>query len=145
MNREELITALLSDMHSGRHKQENRNEGKRSFWFTLNYLYDRRDSQIHPSDLCSALGVTTARITALLNQLEEEGLISRSAARDDRRKICVALTEDGLRLIEEHNRKHRRDIEHLIDLVGEADAEAYLRVRQAISDIRKEHGGHKKH
>ena len=44
--------------------------------FVLNYLLTHRH-QAHPVDLSRGLVVSTARIAALLNRMEDKGLISR--------------------------------------------------------------------
>ena len=45
--------------------------------------------------------VTTGAITNRIDRLEERGLVERRAAADDRRKVIVRMTADGLRLVDE--------------------------------------------
>ena len=46
-------------------------------WFVLNYLMGHA-GLVHPKDLSKGLVVSTARIAALLNHMEEQGLVTRN-------------------------------------------------------------------
>lgn len=56
---------------------------------------------VSPADLAEAAGVTRATISGLLERLEKDGYITRSARKDDRRMIAVGLTSLGENLLEE--------------------------------------------
>jgi DNA-binding MarR family transcriptional regulator len=58
-----------------------------------------------PTDMCAVLGRTTGGMTLTLDRLETAGWVRRSADRDDRRRIVVSLTAEGLRLAEAVNRE----------------------------------------
>lgn len=49
-----------------------------------------------PADLAESLSVTRATITGLLDGLEKSKLIERQAHPQDRRKLIVTLTQDGI-------------------------------------------------
>ena len=57
-----------------------------------------------PSGLRRSMGVSSARIAALLKHLEQKGWISRSADKHDERRVNVSLTDAGRELI---NRRRR--------------------------------------
>ena len=61
-----------------------------------------------PSGLSRSMGVSSARIAALLKHLEQKGWISRSADEHDERRVNVSLTDAGRELI---NRRRREAIE----------------------------------
>ena len=69
---------LLSKLSRGEH-------------FVLNYLLTHY-GQAHPTDLSRHMVVSTARIAALLNRMEEKGLISRLPDPLDNRQIIVSLS-----------------------------------------------------
>lgn len=50
--------------------------------------------------LSAALGVTPRNITALVDGLEHEGLVSRRPHPEDRRVTCIDLTDEGSALTE---------------------------------------------
>ena len=57
-----------------------------------------------PSGLRRSMGVSSARIAALLKHLEQKGWISRSADEHDERRVNVSLTDAGRELINSRRR-----------------------------------------
>ncbi|GLQ99744.1 MarR family winged helix-turn-helix transcriptional regulator [Dyella mobilis] len=66
----------------------------------LMMLYGSASGTMSPSELADASGEKSANITRLTNELSDMGLINRSASADDRRKIELSLTAQGLALID---------------------------------------------
>ncbi|MFK2874871.1 MarR family winged helix-turn-helix transcriptional regulator [Dyella lipolytica] len=66
----------------------------------LMMLYGTTSGTMSPSELADVAGEKSANITRLTNELSEKGLISRSASADDRRKVELSLTPQGLAAIE---------------------------------------------
>jgi len=66
----------------------------------LMMLYGTASGTMSPSELADAAGEKSANITRLTNELCEKGLITRMASADDRRKLELSLTVQGLALIE---------------------------------------------
>jgi DNA-binding MarR family transcriptional regulator len=56
---------------------------------------------LSPTTLAQRLIVTTASITSLLDTLERRGLVERQPDPADRRRLLVAITDDGLALVDE--------------------------------------------
>ncbi|WP_253866969.1 MarR family winged helix-turn-helix transcriptional regulator [Mycobacterium asiaticum] len=56
------------------------------------------------SDLPQALGIDSTGVVALLNSLEDEGLIERRRSAEDRRKHNVSITKAGRRRLAEIER-----------------------------------------
>ncbi|MCC8140826.1 MAG: MarR family winged helix-turn-helix transcriptional regulator [Lachnospiraceae bacterium] len=138
MDREELITELQKAIRKSqhhRHRYGNKEDSKRGI--VLKYLYDQGGSA-SPGRICTLLHVTTARVTVLLNELEEEHLIIREVAPHDRRRVCVELTEKGRQSVEQWNRRGREETERLVEKIGEEDAKALLRICHAMEEIRNE-------
>jgi len=52
---------------------------------------------IAPSQLCAALGMDAAQVTALLNQLELKKLVTRRSSKQDGRSRVIQLTAAGQR------------------------------------------------
>lgn len=67
-----------------------------------------------PSALSRSMGVSSARIAALLKHLEQKGLVLRRTDEHDERRVNVSLTDAGRKLINERRRNdparqgHRR-------------------------------------
>lgn len=70
-----------------------------------------------PGELAAHTMVTTGAMTKRIDRLERSGLVTRRPAEDDRRGRVVALTDAGLRLIDEaftaHLRNEHRLLAHL--------------------------------
>ena len=63
--------------------------------FILSYLYIHKDKTIYSKDLARDCRLSTARIAAALNGLEEDGYIERKTCSTDKRKTLVKLTAKG--------------------------------------------------
>ncbi len=50
-------------------------------------------------------GVSPPRVTAAVDGLEAAGLVRRSRSGEDRRRVCLAVTEDGLRVLRAARRR----------------------------------------
>jgi len=61
---------------------------------------------LNPSEISLRHGVTRNTVSALLRNLEEEGLITRALDAQDRRKFNIQLTPAGRAIVQEHARQH---------------------------------------
>lgn len=67
----------------------------------LMMLYGAPDNTLSPSELAGAAGEKSANVTRLTTQLCEKGYIARAGSEDDRRKVALSLTPEGVALIEQ--------------------------------------------
>ncbi|MEA2214733.1 MAG: hypothetical protein QOK19_294 [Solirubrobacteraceae bacterium] len=58
--------------------------------------------------LADALGMHAPRLVALIDELEERGLVTRARDPEDRRNYAISLTDDGRRTLAELARAARR-------------------------------------
>lgn len=93
------------------------------------------EGEAYPTDLCHLMGVSTPRITIILNMMEKEGLIERVPSTVDRRRIIVSLTEKGKERVRERDKKTYYYFEKIYDKLGQEDAEALLRSLKAMEEI----------
>lgn len=56
-----------------------------------------------PTDICAVLGRTTGGMTLTLDRLAAAGWLRRTPDQQDRRRVVVSLTDEGLRLAEAVN------------------------------------------
>lgn len=99
--------------------------------FVLNHL-DTHTEVIHPKDLSEKMAVSSARIAALLGNMEQKGLISRLDDPSDSRQVIVRLTQDGHAAIA---RVREEVIAHLAVMLaglGPEDAATYIRIQEKI-------------
>ena len=95
--------------------------------FVLNYLMVHQDP-VHPKELSQQMMVSTARVAALLNRMEEEGLI---VSRDNRQTI-ITPTQFGIQFVQEHRTGLVDAMAKALELLGPEDAQNYLRIQKKI-------------
>ena len=79
-------------------------------FFLLSYLATSKELTM--TDIARKMGHSTAAATGLVDRLEKLGLMERTHAVDDRRKVLVRITSRGIELV-----SRLRD--ELLDVVGE--------------------------
>lgn len=130
METDELIDAICALLPRG-HGRGGRRRGEdgASAGAALELL--RCAGETSPGELARALHVSGPRVTALLDELERRGLVSRSTDAGDRRCRRAALTPEGSRFLAEKRAARRAHVAAVVEAVGRADAEAWLRILRA--------------
>lgn len=81
----------------------------------LRYLLDHSFPQV--KELALNMGLTAARVTNLLNSLENKGYVKRTISKEDRRVIKAKLTDEGMifanRIQDEYVNYHKEIIESM--------------------------------
>ncbi len=98
-------------------------------------LYRRRDG-ITMSELSRVLLVSNGNSTAVVDRLEQDGLVARKPSETDLRTVYVTLTPKGLALFEGLATEHEAEINQLFASFNDSDLEA-------LNDILKKLGGPK--
>ena len=96
------------------------------------------EGEVYPTDLCHIMGVTTPRITIILNTMEKEGLIRRVASPIDRRRIIVELTDKGREKIQNRDQENTLYFEKVYEKLGHEGAEGLLKGLHAMADVYEE-------
>ena len=104
----------------------------------LNFIKDR--DGVVPGQISEALGITSARVAAALNSLEDKGLVTREIDSADRRRIIVNLTSKGRKLAEEQWKRHMEQIRDVLMMLGEQDAKEYVRILGKLAEILSDKG-----
>ena len=108
-------------------------ESQRGTGFVLGYLRES-EHEVVSGELARELGVSTARIAALLKTMEKNGLIVRQRSAEDARRTVVKITRAGI----EYNERIREFIisrmELLIEKVGAEELEEFIRISDKIRD-----------
>ncbi len=100
----------------------------------LQYLAHKGDDVI-PSEISDVMQVSTARVAAALNSLEDKGLITRQIDLDDRRRILVRLTSAGERQAAEHREMVFGNITDMLQSLGEHDAQEFVRITDRLAEL----------
>ena len=100
-------------------------------FLALNCLANNQQ-EVHPKELSQKMAVSSARIAALLNHMEKEGLILRKADPKDNRQIVILLTDRGKQLIKQKREEVVNIMADTLEELGPEEAEAYLRIQMKI-------------
>jgi DNA-binding MarR family transcriptional regulator len=103
----------------------------------------RREGQpyrLTPTELSTALIVTSGGMTGRLHALEDRDLVRRSPDVHDRRSTAVTLTPEGKRLVEETLADHTRNEERLVGLLSEGQRDQLAALLERFAVLLGDHG-----
>lgn len=102
--------------------------------FVLLYIL-RQGDIVLPSEISNEMNISSARVAAILNNLENKGLITRRIDKSDRRKILVDLTQEGIESAEKHNQMVLNMTARMLELLGEHDAKELVRIMGRLAEL----------
>ncbi len=103
--------------------------------FTVLALLNREpDKPLCPADLADRSGVTRATMTGLLQGLEDEGLIKRTASVEDKRMSYVALTAKGRKYLDTILPDLFGRLGNLMDGVTEREGKSMVKLLEKVRD-----------
>ena len=108
-------------------------ESQKGIGFVLVYLQEA-NHEVIAGDLARELGVSTARIAALLRKMEKNGLIVRYRSAMDARQTVVEITPEGNIYADRMKEQMLRKMELLIEKVGRKDLEEFIRISHKIKE-----------
>lgn len=85
--------------------------------------------------LAEMIGADKTRIIAVLDDLQEQGMIGREVDPDDRRVRLVSLTTKGRRARDRAQAEIQRAEEELLARLPAADRRGFLRAAQTLSEL----------
>ena len=112
--------------------------GGMSAWWVLRHLH-HTGPQVQ-ADIAESLGVAGSTLTRRLEQMEADGLITRTDDDTDKRRIIVALSEQGEALRAGQRERADSEVERLTAGIEPADLEAFERVLERIRHNLRELG-----
>ena len=93
--------------------------------------------QSHPgmgqSSLARALGFDKVTVLRVLRGLQARGLVTRAPAAENRRNVCVALTAEGQRLLQEAQKPAERAYKRLMAPLDRTQQEQLLELLQLLT------------
>ena len=81
------------------------------------------------------MGMEARSLTRTLKNLEEEGIIYRQSDKNDKRKVCIFLTELGKEKRELSKEKVIKFNTHLTENIKEKDIETFFEVMKNINNL----------
>ena len=94
--------------------------------FDLMAQLDRHPEGLRMGELSKRLMVTSGNVTGITDLLEQEGLVLREAAPDDRRAFVVRLTPSGRRAFRRMAARHEGWITELMSALEEHEKAALM-------------------
>jgi DNA-binding MarR family transcriptional regulator len=85
--------------------------------------------------LGEALRIKRPNLVAIIDQLEERGLVQRGAVPGDRRSYALSLTPAGVALLQKAKAAHRRHEGRVLAALGPTDTDALLGALQRIAAL----------
>ena len=85
--------------------------------------------------LAEAIGADKTRIIAILDELQQNGLIERLADPEDRRARLLAITKEGRRVKDAVQAEIQRGEERWLGTLSATDRAVFLRVLQELSGL----------
>jgi MarR family transcriptional repressor of emrRAB len=101
-------------------------------FLTLIVLNRDPEEEVTPSDLAERVGVTRATMTGLLDTLTKDGWIERVQHNEDRRRVVVRLTTDGLKHLGRMLPGYYREISMIMEGLNEQEHETLVTVLSKV-------------
>jgi DNA-binding MarR family transcriptional regulator len=101
---------------------------------TIRYLFEH-DCTASPGQLVEFFGFSQARLTKILSELEDEGMLVRSCDTADRRRVIVHLTEQGQAYAIERHTQTLLYMTSMLEALGKEDAEHFVRILEKLHSI----------
>lgn len=109
------------------------NRGNISFpqFFLMAYLSS--EDYLTMSDIAKKMGHSTAAATGLVDRLEKLDYVERVHAAEDRRKIMVRITQQGVELVAHMRKKIASSLSDVMADMDEEESETVAAAQRAIS------------
>ncbi|HVX34244.1 MAG TPA: MarR family transcriptional regulator [Solirubrobacterales bacterium] len=98
------------------------------------FALDRSDAAT-AGEIAEAARLSPARVTAMLDELEAEGIVTRVRSDADRRRVLVALTDEGRAVLKKRRRLWLKRWENALADVPDRDLEAAADVLRRIAGL----------
>ena len=92
------------------------------------------------SSISDELGVTRRNVTALVDALEEEGLVRRKPHPTDRRATVIEMTGQGAETMERIYDEHRAEVAELFSGLTEENRRELVRVLGSLREALQREG-----
>jgi DNA-binding MarR family transcriptional regulator len=132
----EQVRLTLGEIFGAERRLRGRDQGRGLTHSQLRALaHLGREEEVTAGDLAKSADLNPASVTAMLDQLEANGIVERRRSAQDRRVCMVALTEKGRSVVDEERARWLATWEsHLKDL-SEEQLAAGLSVMRTIAQL----------
>lgn len=106
--------------------------------FVLKYISDH-EGKAYTNDISKVMDISTARVSMLINKLEERGFVSRQVSKTDARKTMIVITEKGEKFVKAMEESLIQSTMHLIDTIGIEELTEFLQIADKIRNAMRNH------
>ena len=99
-------------------------------YFLLGFLTQQK--QLTMTEIAQKMGHTTAAATGLVDRLEKLGLVQRTHAKDDRRKILVQSTAAGESLVGRVRDDMISNLRKIMESLDAAEQRAWVQIYEKV-------------
>ena len=134
MDYQALAVEFFKSLHALRktRPQQHISDSLRGELFALQFIA-MHDGPVLPGEISDEMEISSARIAATLNSLERKGLITRRIDANDRRRILVELTSEGVSQTKANSHELIANIMQMLSLLSEEDAREYVRITSILA------------
>ena len=103
----------------------------------LMQLFDKETGtsrKLSPAEMATALQVTRATVTGLLDGLERDDLVTRVRDEKDKRMVLVSLTDSGIDILEELLPLHFENVTMLMSGLSEEEQDQLTQLLAKLTD-----------
>ncbi|HEX3706473.1 MAG TPA: MarR family transcriptional regulator [Mycobacteriales bacterium] len=125
--REAIGTLLAADRRLRSHEQHRRDEALSNSHLRALFVLTK-ESEATAGTLAKAADINPASVTAMIDQLESRGLVSRRRNGQDRRQCWISLTDAGREQVEKKERYWQARMTEIFSDVARKDIEAATKV-----------------
>lgn len=100
-------------------------------------LEGEKGNSIISSELAKRLGITRSAVSQIVTKLEQENIVKRVAAPDDRKIAYVQLSENAMKVFEEQLAKINAFMECVVTVFGEEKMHEFVSLYDEFAGIVK--------
>ena len=100
----------------------------------LRYLREHQQSPVAPRDLSLELGVRPPTVTPIIRRLERKKYLTRLPSNEDRRRVDLSITPEGLAALQELETQLMLFYQSLLDRLTPDEGDELLQLMDKISD-----------
>lgn len=89
--------------------------------------------ELNPSEISERQGISRNTVSALISNLEKEGLIERQLDQEDKRRFKIRLTDSGRDIIYTHASNHFKTIQRAFQSLSAAEQAAMSQMLETLS------------
>lgn len=99
---------------------------------TLTYL--RRHPDCSLSDVANFLGLTPPTVSKMIQKLVEQGIIERRVA-EDRRRVCLSLSKEGISALSKAREETRRQLAENLNSLSQEELAILISALEILEQV----------